>query len=154
MLSSLRKPWNQPTRTHKICRDLVYNNKQLPSTYCNSRSRHQDQPASGPGEGQECYRWGGKHFASQCRFSNAVCRTCKNGGTSQGYAKASTRLPPDRLHRAPIGYKTKSMKRLVTTTRTHLLQEEVDEVPVDKVPVYTMFNLPAPKPQPYSLQFK
>ena len=88
---------------------------------------------SGPGE---CYRCGGPHWASQCKFKDAECHNCKKRGHIARKCRSATGQSEQRKQRGQ-----KSRHPVTGISRTHFVETEVDDKPSDSEPVYSLFQI-------------
>ena len=95
-------------------------------------------------QSNECYRCGGKHLSSVCRFKNTVCSYCKKTGH---IVRACRNKKKQETTQSP-----RSRSHWGTSRQTHLLTENRD-TESDGSPdgSYDLFHLGSAKTQPISI---
>ena len=84
-------------------------------------------------QGGVCYRCGGRHWASDCRFCDAECRACGK----KGHIARACRTRTLEAKAIPAGQEKSRSQR----ASAHVVREEIVEVEEDPTTVYSMFSM-------------
>jgi len=86
----------------------------------------------------ECYRCGGKHEASECKFRDAECHKCKKRGHIARKCQSRVTVKPVPGSRR---YTSQRSQMGRSTIGTHFVEDEEREQQQDSEPVYSLFKL-------------